>query len=78
MPQKMPQKDPAPSLAIYGGSCVFLVFPKLYPLWGGQPKKSISRLPTDTRRWPMPNLIEIHPVVWAPNPNKQTDRPLFR
>ncbi len=22
----------------------------------------------------MPNLIEIHPVVWAPNPNKQTDR----
>ncbi len=24
--------------------------------------------------WPMPNLAEIHPVVWAPYPNKQTDR----
>ncbi len=22
----------------------------------------------------MPNLVEINPVVWAPNPNKQTDR----
>ncbi len=27
----------------------------------------------------MPNLVEIHLVVWPPNPNKQTDRqiPLF-
>ncbi len=30
----------------------------------------------------MPNLAEIHPVVWAPNPkkqatNKQTDRLLY-
>ena len=24
--------------------------------------------------WPMPNLVEIHPVLWAPNPNKQTDK----
>ncbi len=22
----------------------------------------------------MPNLVGIHPVVWAPNPNKQTNR----
>ncbi len=22
----------------------------------------------------MPNLVKIVPVVWAPNPNKQTDR----
>ena len=22
----------------------------------------------------MPNLVEIHPVVWSPNPNKQTNR----
>ncbi len=22
--------------------------------------------------WPMPNLVEIHSVVWAPNPNRQT------
>ncbi len=22
----------------------------------------------------MPNLAEIHPVVWAPNPNKQTNK----
>ncbi len=22
----------------------------------------------------MPNLVGIHSIVWAPNPNKQTDR----
>ncbi len=22
----------------------------------------------------MPNLVEIHPVLWPPNPNKQTNR----
>ncbi len=30
--------------------------------------------PYKTNGWPMPILVGIHPVVWAPNPNKQTDR----
>ena len=76
VPQKVPQKDPSLSPRPYGESLSFWVFPKLYLPWGGQPKKSISRLPTWTRGRPMPNLVEIHPVVWAPNPNKQTDRHL--
>ncbi len=24
--------------------------------------------------WPMPNLVGIHPAVWAPNLNKHTDK----
>ncbi len=41
---------------------------------GGSTQKSISRFPTDTRGWPMPNLVGIPPGVWAPNPNKQTSK----
>ena len=52
----------------------FLVFPKFVPRLGGQPKKSILRLPTGPMGCSMPSLVDIHPVVWAPNPNKQTDR----
>ncbi len=40
----------------------------------GSPQKSVSRLLSDTTGKSMPNLVEIHPVVWAPNPNKQTDK----
>ena len=58
-----------------GESLDFTEFLQNYtPPLGSQPKKSILRLPTGTMGWPMPNLAEIHPVVWASNPNKQTNR----
>ncbi len=62
-----------PSWAIWGKFGFFDFFQNYSPL-GGQPKKSISRLPTGPIGWPMPNLVEIHLVLWAPNPNKQTER----
>ena len=58
--QKVPQKVPQ----------------RIPPSPWGVNQKRISRLPTGSRGLSMPNLVEIHPVVWAPKPNKQTDRVL--
>ncbi len=49
------------------------------PLWG-HPQKSFLIESAGSRGRFMPNLVEIHPVVWLPNPgqtDKQTDRPLI-
>ena len=72
--RKRCRKKIPPSIWARWGKFGFLSFFQNYtsPV-GGQPKKSISRFPTDTRGWPMPNLVGILLVVWAPNPNKQTD-----
>ena len=43
---------------------------------GVNPKKYFEV--TDTRGCSMPNLVEFPPVVWAPNPNKQTNRQIDR
>ena len=70
----MPQKDPPPSWAVLG-KFGFLSFSKIIPpLGGGSTQKSISRLLSRTRGYLMPNLVEIPPVVWAPNSNKQTNK----
>ena len=69
------QGFPPPPWAIWRKFGFFEFFQNyIPPLGGGQHKKRILRLPTGSRGRPMPNLAEIHPVVWAPNPNKQTDR----
>ena len=53
---------------------IFEFFQNYTPPGGGSTQKSISRLTTGPRGWPMANLIRIYPVVWAPNPNKQTNK----
>ena len=52
----------------------FLRFFKIIPPLGGGTQKGILRLLSGTRGYLVPNLVEIHPVVWASNPNKQTGR----
>ncbi len=44
---------------------IFELFQNYTPPGGGQLKKVFR------------DMVGIHPVVWAPNPNKQTDRPLL-
>ena len=41
---------------------------------GGSTQISVLRLPTEPMGCPMPNLVGILSVVWAPNPNKQTNK----
>ncbi len=77
MSQKVLQTDSALCPGPYGESMDFWVFLKSCPPCGGQPEKSILRFPTGTMGYLMPNLVEISPVVWAPNPNKKTDTSLL-
>ncbi len=72
--KKVPQKDSALRLRPYGESLDLWVFPKLYPPVVGQPKKSISRLPTGPRGRPKPIMVKIHLVVWVPN---RTNTPIL-
>ena len=74
VPQTMPQTDSALRPRPGESWDFFKFFQNYTPLWGGQLKKSILRLPTGSMGRSMPNLVGILPVVWAPNPNKQTDR----
>ncbi len=71
--QKVPHKDFVLRPGPYG-DFFFKFFQNFTPFWGCQQQKNILRLPTDTSEWPMPNLVEIHKVVWPPNPNKQTNK----
>ncbi len=57
----------------YGESLDFFELFQKYTPRGVSPK-SILRLPTGSRGMSMPNLVGIHPVVLARNPNKQTNR----
>ena len=58
-----------------GNDRIFRVFPKLYLPLGDQPKNVFRGYPQGpSMGWPMLNFVEIQPVVWTPNPNKQTDR----
>ena len=67
------KRIPPSVLGHFWKSWIFEIFQN-YTSPGGVNPKNILRLPTGPMGWSMPNLGKIHPVVWAPNPNKQTGR----
>ncbi len=69
----MPQKDSALCPGPYVESLDFFCFSKSIPPWGGgATQKKYCEVTTGSRGRSMPNLVGIPPVVWGPNPNKQT------
>ncbi len=68
------QKDSAVRPGLFGESLDFFSLSKNLPPLGGVNPKKYFEVTHRAKGCPMPNLAEIHPVVWAPNPIKQTDR----
>ncbi len=72
--KRCPKRISPSSWAMWAKFGYFEFFQNFTPLTGST-KKSSLRLPTGSRgQRSMPNLVEIHPVVEAPNSNKQTHR----